>query len=238
MADPEIEIVEITGAKPDDDLLRVVYDEVLLPSFPPGELDSVEALIGALRGSSGDVVLVAIDGDTPQGAVVYHLMPELRIGLLSYAASRPGQRGRGLGGLLMRALRERWEVAPIDLAVGEVEDPRVYPDTDDNHPRSRLRFYGRHGADLLMVPWIQPALQGRERVPGMLLLRMWARQPAPASVPAVTLVRWAEAYFASEEGGVPTDSAFRALRKRLDAEPAVSVAPVMDFSKVPPLDPG
>lgn len=135
----------------------------------------------------------------------------------------------------MRALRERWTAGPVDFMLAEVEDPRFHAETPENRSQARLRFYERHAAELLMVPWVQPGLDGHDRVPGMLLLRVWARDPSAPTVPAAKLVRWAEAYFSAEEGGMPTDAVFAALQARLAQRPAVAVEPITNAAQVVPL---
>ena len=230
----ELEIVEVAGSG-DHGFLRAVYDTVLRPSFPTTELDMFEAFARDLAESPDGAVLVAMDADQPVGAVVDHPMPHLGLGLLSYAASRPGLRGRGIGATLMAALRTRWRNGPVEFVVAEVEDPRLHPETTENAPGARLRFYEREGADLLMVPWVQPGLGGRERVPGMLLLRVWSRAPA-RSVPSSTLVHWAESYYESEEGTIPSDETFLALRARLTEFPEVEASPIDRLSALRPLE--
>jgi len=232
---PQPDLIEITAASPNAAVLRTAYDKVLRPSFPVTQLASFEVFVTELSESPEEAVLVAVDGDSPVGVAVDYPMPELGLGLLAYAATRPGHRSRGIGGFLMRALRERWAAGPVDLVLAEVEDPRFHADTSENRSVARLRFYERHGAEVLMVPWVQPGLDGNDRVPGMLLLRVWVRGPAE-TVPATTLVRWADVYFSTEEGGMPEDATFLALRARVTERSAVAVAPVGDATRVLPLE--
>src|SRR5690606_37003340 len=121
--------------------------------------------------------------------------------LLGYLASAPGQRSRGLGAAVLEELRHVWDEAGVRLALGEVHDPRSYPETPGERADARLAFYHRHGAELLDLPWIQPRLAPHlTRVPHMLLISLHrgADLAHVDSLPGRLLAGWAHRYFEDE----------------------------------------
>lgn len=226
-------LVEIDAHRPNATLLRSAYDDVLQPSFRRAELTPYATLEAAVDSA---VVVGLDDKGMVIGAAVYQRFGDRRIALLAYLAARPDYRGVGIGAELLTALERRWATQPIDVVLGEVEDPRVYPETAGNRTEARLRFYERHGAELLGVPWIQPGLDGGERVGGFLLLAVWTRTSSDA-MSGRELADWADAYYASEEGAVPGDERYRELSARLIEHREVPVFPVAALSRAMPLAP-
>lgn len=176
----------VVVAPGDVDLLARAHEELLTPSFAPEELVDLPTLADDVAGGVSEVLLaVSGDGDDGPGSElhavgVWDRSPGAPFGLLSYLAARPGGRSRGVGGILLEAMLERWRGPGGPAAVlGEVHDPAEWPATADERPVDRLRFYARHGSSVLDVPWVQPRVAPElDRVAGMLLIVLTARSPA------------------------------------------------------------
>lgn len=134
------------------------YHHVMVPSFPPDELETEEELVSGLRsGRSRVLVAVGTDGNVLGGAVGEYF-PRSRVMLLAYLAVLPGGRGGGVGSAVLRAARDAWtaELSPR-LIVLEVEDPRDFTGSEAfGDPVARVRFYERHGGRTLPLPYVQP----------------------------------------------------------------------------------
>ncbi|MGJ7441691.1 GNAT family N-acetyltransferase [Aquipuribacter sp. MA13-6] len=159
----------------DDETVRAVYEDLLAPVFRPEELLSPEELRTAYGtgGRSPSTVLLA--GGRPLAVMLGEWFQDRRVLLLSYLSVSDAARGSGLGTtLLTEDLPTWWGDAPAPLVLAEVDDPAVWPsEAMGGDPQARLRFYGRHGASLAPLPYVQPSLQGSSaRVDGMLLLRL------------------------------------------------------------------
>lgn len=229
-----IELVEITDPQADPDLLRALFDTVLRPSFSTDELPSIELLErGALAGQEQTIV-VAVDGAGPACAAVYGRPVGSPVGVLSYLASRPGERGRGLGGRVLTRVLDIAAASTVELVLGEVHDPRWYAETADEQPTARLRFYERLGATALSVPWMQPRLSpAGDRVRDMLLLAHYATPSLlRAGVPSTWLAAWTEGYYVEEEGAIPDDAEYLALMARMTAEPTIALIPVSEVDSL------
>lgn len=235
--DDGIELTEIVDPTSHADLVRATFDAVLRPSFEHDELPSLEWLTQADAGHEL-LILVASDDEGPAAAAVYGRPVGGALGVLSYLATRPGERGRGLGGRLLRRLTEFVDRTDVAVVLGEVHDPRFYEETADEQATARLRFYERHGAVALTVPWVQPRLSpGAERVRDMLLIALHTTPELAADgIPSRWLTEWATAYFADEEGAVPDDGEFRALLARWSHLETVPTIPLDQIDTIPRLE--
>ena len=174
MSEPALTFVDAAH----DDVVQRAYDTVFRPAFDPTELPDISSIVP----TSTRLLLVAVDGPTVvAGAVVDTYRPS-SIGLLSYLATRPVDRSRGLGAKLLGALRTRWTRDRVDLVLAEVRDPRVWETSDAERPGDRLRFYARTGCQLLPVPWVQPAHPFGDGMFRSVRSRAMPRSVAPASV--------------------------------------------------------
>lgn len=184
---------------------------MLEPNFAPAELVPLDELAGLYAtGTDQAFAAVALDGDQPVGALLADLFPASGVLLLSYLAVRADARGRGVGSALIRALVPSWQTRPgVRLILGEVEDPRFHSVSRFGDPVARLRLYGRLGAGLLAVPYVQPRVRaGEPRVRDMLLITFGEGERVPAAAP----LRFLEEYFAGCEGpDVVDDAEYRAL---------------------------
>ncbi len=202
----------------DGGTVDVLYRTVLLPSFPPGELvarDDVKAEDGP---EGVDLSFVALDGGEPVACLLGEYYPAGEVLLIGNLASRPDQRGRGVGHALIATALDAWRRAlPSALVLFEVEDPRWHTSTIHGDPVARLRFYAREGARLLDIEHVQPALGPRgERVPHLLLLALGA---TATEVDRSLLHAFLTEYFAVSEGEPdPEDEQLAALLAQVRPE--------------------
>jgi len=212
-------VVDVDSADP---LLDKAYAEVLEPAFPPDELGTVGGLRAAM--AEGDTVVSAVlDGDRPVAVAVGEWSGQSRVLLLGYLAVRPGERSRGLGGTLLDEVNGAWwkRFRPI-LTLAEIEHPAVHRASEAyGDPARRLRFYARHGARALDLPYFQPALtEGGQRVYGLLLAVLKLTPEAYGStedtVGPVPLRAFLTEYLEGTEGEVGADPATKALWAGLD----------------------
>jgi GNAT superfamily N-acetyltransferase len=205
--------------------ITTVYDELLVPAFPPAELCSRDGLVGLVE--RGEMAWVALDGDGQvAGTAIFEWDAEPRVLLLAWLAVRPGLRGSGLGGRLLDAAAEAWrkEFAPC-LVLAEVEDPDHHTGSDaTGDPTARLRFYRGRGARVLDLPYFQAALgPDAQRVPDLLLIVLDAdpkfHGSAPDTIDPAVLRRYLEIYQQQCEGQIGTDDQAMRLWQALDAQP-------------------
>jgi GNAT superfamily N-acetyltransferase len=205
--------VAIADARNDDfQFVPEFYRTVIVPSFPPDELETEEELIGGLRAGRSRL-LIARDADgTIAGGAVGEYFPRSDIMLLAYLAVRPGDRGNGLGATLLQAARDAWmaELNPR-LIVLEVEDPReATSSVAFGDPVARVRFYERYGVRALPLPYVMPALSpGAERVHRLMLMVLAGADvpPGTAAADGQHVARFIAEYFEQYEGPAqPGDS--------------------------------
>jgi GNAT superfamily N-acetyltransferase len=218
--------------------LRVdsLYEDVFAHSFLPDELEPAAGLHQGLE-SGRHRTWVAVD---EQGKVLGGLVGEWddppRVMLLSWLATRPGARGMGIGGPLLGTAVEAWksEFDPC-LIVSEIEDP-THPGhpSDEGHgdPAARLRFYLRHGARVLDVPYFQPALgAGKERVRGLHLIVLHAHPSFagenPDTLGGPILRQYIEMYQTYCEGAVAADDEAMLLWNAIDRPGGVPFRPIV-----------
>jgi GNAT superfamily N-acetyltransferase len=192
------------------------YRHVMVPSFPPDELETEEELVSGLRsGRSRVLVAVGTDGNVLGGAVGEYF-PRSRVMLLAYLAVLPGGRGGGVGSTVLQAARDAWtaELSPR-LIVLEVEDPRDFTGSEAfGDPVARVRFYERHGGRALPLPYVQPALgPDTARVPGLMLMAFGNDEPGAAgAVDGQHVASFLAEYFEEFEGAArPGDTELELL---------------------------
>lgn len=172
---------------PDSPLLDVVYSELLAPYFPADELVAREELT-AVAGERGAVTVALDERGAPVGTAVGVWSPDAGVLLLAYLAVRAEQRSLGAGGRLLAEVGSRWQrrFRPR-VTLAELEYPLARPPHSPlahGDPRARYRFYQRHGARALDLPYVQPSLRpGQRRVPGMLLLALYVATAGPPGHP-------------------------------------------------------
>ncbi|MFD6529132.1 GNAT family N-acetyltransferase [Streptomyces sp. NPDC060184] len=232
--------MQVTDIGLDSPLLDVVYDELLVPNFPNHELITREELRAGLKSGAQWISAVVREG-RPDGAAIAEWSPAGRVLLLSYMAVRRDLRSSGIGGALMAEIRSGWQtrVHPL-LTLAEVEHPAAHtPDGEHGDQTARLRFYARHGARVLDVPYFQPSLRpGAARVPGM-VLALLATAPeladaadSAAVVPSEPVRTYMKEYFEEAEGAVPDDPATTALFAAMPPA-GIALLPIDDIASLP-----
>jgi GNAT superfamily N-acetyltransferase len=228
--------MQISDIGPDSPLLDVVYDELLVPAFPAHELVTPAELRAGLESGLLWISAVVREG-RPDGAAIAEWSPQSGVLLLGYMVVRQDLRSSGIGGALMAELLTGWQerVHPL-LTLAEIEHPAVHtPDGEHGDQVARLRFYARHGARVLDLPYFQPSLRpGSARVPGM-LLGVLATAPEladAAAVPSEPLRIFMTEYFEQTEGRVPDDPATTALFDAM-APGGIKVLPMDDIAALP-----
>ncbi|WP_329020814.1 GNAT family N-acetyltransferase [Streptomyces sp. NBC_01601] len=215
--------MEILDIGPDSPQFMAVYDELLREAFLPDELMSAEEFREAAQHGTLWVTGAIHDG-RPAGAAVAEWSQDSQVLLLSYIAVRPDLRGTGIGGQLMTAVHTTWQdrVHPL-LTLAELEHPHAHQrHTQYGDPIKRLRFYARHNALALDLPYFQPAMKpGGRRVPGM-ILALLAAAPGFASAgvaPAGPVRAFMTEYLTQTEGriGLDTDPEGAALFQAMSA---------------------
>ena len=223
----------------DPDQLRTLYESILEPSFPPSELESLGTLTSRML--DGKVTIYAVESEEGRLAVAVTepLSPSSAV-LLSYFATRADQRGRGVGSDLYRnVLSSVREPGRPSMVLVEVERPDRHPgDGEHGDPTARLRFYGRHGARVLDLPYFQPAIaDGGERVYGMLLLALWFH-PAGLSADGARLTEASgigpavDSILGGESTVAKDDAAAVALRESARVGGGVRLLAVEDYAQV------
>jgi GNAT superfamily N-acetyltransferase len=228
-----MDIVEITAPGP---LLDAVYTDVLVPSFPPDELVSLEDLREGLAAGGGTSIAATVDAaGRPLAAAAVDWSASTAMLLLSYLAVRPGRRGGGHGAALLRYARGEWFVRHgARMLLAEVEDPRAHAASAGfGDPAARVRFYDRHGGRALDLPYFQPALgPGRERVYGVFLVVLaWTDAALGAGadrIAAEPVRRFLAGYLGEAEGGVGSDPAVAALWRALDRPDGIPLLALTD----------
>ncbi|MFI2101840.1 hypothetical protein ACH436_00975 [Isoptericola sp. NPDC019693] len=198
-------VVPLTGAAQ----LESLWQDVLVPSFPPDELASPDGLHAGI--GSGELTAYGVEQD---GRVVAGIVATwsraTRVLLVDYLALAPGRRGGGVGGRLLDRSLAGWreELHPV-LALAEVEHPGHHPvHPTHGDPAARLRFYARHGARALALPYFQPGIggPGSPRVPAMLLTAL-GTDPGAEAVPAAAVRDFLLEHLRECEGTVADDPA-------------------------------
>ena len=151
--------------------------------------------------------------------MVGDLFPVSRVLLISYLVVHPDMRGRGLGSATLARVLPIWFEQHRPLAtLGEVEDPRVHRARPGQDPIGRLRLYGRLGARILDIPYLQPEInRGHGRVRDLFLIASPAHslgvQGTEPALDADLVETFLTEYFTSAEGIGEPDAELTALLK-------------------------
>jgi GNAT superfamily N-acetyltransferase len=208
------------------------YHEVLVPAFPPEELEDIEVVRAAHHGPDAFVpgVVALRDGD-PVGGALGEYYARGNVALLAYLAVRDDTRGTGLGTALLGRALPLWRQAFMPTAIlAEVEDPRARHAGPHGDPVARLRFYDRAGSKLLPVPYTQPAVgPGLPRVSGMFLICL---DPDLQSIPRDALLAFLDEYMESMSS--VDDPDYHALRGVIESrEGEIPLWPLSRVAEMP-----
>lgn len=232
--------VTVTDARDDDGrFVPEFYRTVLMHSFPPDELDSLDNLLVAVRSDASSILIAhGRDGGVVGGAIGDRF-PDSNVMLLSYLAIRSDIRSGGVGSTLLRAALADWtrRYAP-DLLLLEVEDPRYFAGSADHgDPVARVRFYERFGARVLPLPYLQPALvPGLARVPKLMLMVIAGTltQGGATHVPGRSVEAFLTEYFSRCEGPCRADD--EQLHRLLAAAGRPAGLPLLAVDDLPPFE--
>lgn len=123
--------------------LAEAYAADLKEAFPPSELKPLEVMERMRRRGAYDPLGWFDGAGTAAGYILLWKHPDGRYILIDYLCVPAGQRGGGLGGRLLAAVRAFYP--PETVFIGESEAPLGNPETDPLKLR-RLGFYARNGA--------------------------------------------------------------------------------------------
>lgn len=222
-------IDEVVGAH----ALEQVYDEVLIPSFPPSELMPRRWLLDGVAGGEVAVLAATDDGGAlVAAAVTERLTPDAE--LLTYLAALATSRGSGVGSALLARVRER-AAGSVALLLAEVERPDRHAGSPEHgDPAARLRFYERYGARALDLPYVQPPIErGAEVVGGMLLLALHVSEEALREGGSAVDGSLVQAAIDSMLGDETDDDGDLAALRAASRAPVVGIRPVADWRSVP-----
>lgn len=211
--------------------MRVV-EEVLLPSFPPEELSSREQFELGFRADVFLTMAAFDDAGTPLAAAIGMAPTEPGdVILLTWLAVGERGRGQGIGGTLLDTTLADWQARyrPY-LVVGEVEDPDFHEGSAaTGDPRARLRFYYRHGARRIDLPFVMPLANAEAtRVDHMMLLAFAGRALTEPDSPRVgqAVERFLRAYLQSSAEPCDADGRYcQTIEQMLAAAPAARILP-------------
>ncbi|HET8661420.1 MAG TPA: GNAT family N-acetyltransferase [Micromonosporaceae bacterium] len=225
-------------------LLDAVYTDVLTPAFPADELVTLDSLRAGV-GQAGISILAVVDDDgTPTAGAIGEWSPDTGVALLAYLAVSQDARSRGLGGMLlsqaMQSWQQRWHPCAL---LAEFEHPAAHPASQAyGDPVARLRFYRRHGARGLDLPYFQPALRTEtSRVYGVILsvlaLSDKCRGTAPDTAASDPIRRFLIEYLEQTEGKVGEDGACASLFHALERPTGIPLLTFDDPSMLPCSEP-
>lgn len=229
-----VPLVTVTSA----DQLRRAYRDVLAPTFPPSELGPESMIVSGWE-SGRSRAWIATEDESVLGVAMRDELIGTRTALLTYLALAPGRRGGGIGSALYeQVVAAAAEDSAVDLLLGEFEHPAVHAGSDaGGDPLARLRFYERHGATGLALPYFQPGIAGSPRVPGFILGALAVAEGVrrPGGVDAAPLRQFLDANLRGNEGVVADDPATAALL-RAAAGDVVATVSLSEPDRIPHCD--
>lgn len=237
-----METTEIEGP---GELWDRVYEELLESSFPPPELGDRAVLASLLTSGAARATAVLGDDGAPWAVAYGEWSPGTRVQLLAYLAVAAGLRGTGIGGRLLHGALADWRTRYAPCAIlAEIEHPLAHePDDAYGDPVARMRFYARHGAAALDLPYFQPALSpDTDRCHGMLLIALHVdaelRGADPGSIAAGPVAAFLTEYFESTEGMPQAgDRAAERLFAAVRRPKGIPLLPMADPAALPVSEP-
>jgi hypothetical protein len=172
-----LEIANITKDRKDlYELLDQAYAAIYTPAFPnPDSRESLEKFKKAIEGGIPKVqIAVNILGENlldPATRVIkgisiaYYYEPQ-NVGMLAYNAIDPNHREAGLGKLMVESridsLKKLAHANGGQQLAGvfiDVNDPaKVAPEDDSMDPSKRIAIFGKWGAHIIPIDYVQPPL--------------------------------------------------------------------------------
>lgn len=183
------ETLSIDQLDTDSDWWRI-YDD----TFPSTEREPRDVIRKSLRMGIGIAIRGQRSGRTIAIATL-HLLRDPPVAFLVYLALDEHARGRGDGGRLFEfafgVARDATQSGEIRGMVWEVEIPqRAASNVEREQRERRIRFFERHGGQLLTGPYLQPPVDRIAPVPMRLMYRPSddARIDAPATASLIRAI--------------------------------------------------
>ncbi|MGH3912003.1 MAG: GNAT family N-acetyltransferase [Pseudonocardiaceae bacterium] len=229
---PPADINFVDAEKLDSTALVKFHREILSPNFHPDQLVTEEVFVAGQQAERSRALLAWDDKNNLVGGLTGHYYSACRVYLLGYLAVSPNFRRGGVGSALLHYGLQRWsqELSPL-LMLGEVEDPREHRDTEFGDPWRRFLFYRRFSAQVLQLPYFQPALgPSGSRVRKLLLMVFLAGPDAytgPTTVAGRPLDCFIHEYVVESEGRLADDDVeLEMLLTRCGHDDGVPLLPV------------
>lgn len=249
---------QLVAAGPDPESiarLRSFYAGLYTREFPDAdERESLENMENYLRlrasgwyGPNNYHIIFAISetGETAGGVIADYLAVP-NCGVIEFVVVDPGQRGQGLGKLLIEDIALRFAEdahraghRQLDAISGEVNDPYRRCEVDEHLDGfARLQLWHHFGFRLIDFPYVQPPLSaGQEAVTGIALMLQplredWRIQGSVPSSFVETLVREFQIW-AMRLPDPDGEAVFGRMREHLRARSDVALLDMRDYAARP-----
>ena len=220
----------------DAGLLEQAYRDVYLPAFPlrDEQEDPTIWTPRLLDPESNPRLCFLVAGTrlgmpgarTVQGLLVAEYYAASQCVLISYVATHPVARGRGLARRLFDALGSRLEAGrlsrgqPVQAVFAEIHDPaQSDPDGDVLDPHARLRIMAKLGGLRIPIDYLQPPLgPGQQAAGGLWLIAFPAMAHRGPPLTAARVRRFLVEFYRELGSSTPeTDPLYAATFASLDA---------------------
>lgn len=153
------------------DVFHEVYHTIFIETFPENELYPYGEFARLVEDGSTIVYILKAEDKIVAAAAIEPLSDECV--LFSYLAVHKEYRAHGFGSQLFLAVIEDLKSNPeTKLILGEVENPDIHGEGNEitGYTLPRLKFYAKHGAVGIDLPYFQsPITKGQPRVHGLIL---------------------------------------------------------------------
>jgi GNAT superfamily N-acetyltransferase len=189
-------------------LLRKFHREILMKSFPEGDLDTSAELVAGVMLNDYAVILVQEGREILGGIVIEHSWStEKSVMLIAWLAVNESHRNKNIGTILVEEALLYAKANGARILLGEVEDPKVFVEESSGrgNPAKRVKFYSRFDCQRLEVPYVIPARYDEdEPVFGVMLtlFPLSEEQKTAAEISSPDLAIFAEEFMGTdtEEG--------------------------------------
>lgn len=211
------------------DQIRVVRQAALLPdqaerfcaindeAFPPSERVPCSVLQEEIADGRRWLFTASDNGSLVGYAVILPNVGE-RVHLLEFLAVDRGWRSKGVGGRLLEVIHREVGTAASGILI-EVESDEAGPPEEQPMRRRRIRFYVRHGFQLIDCPftYFVPSQMGGENVTMKLMWLGWRDVSAPSGYKLLACITgiYAKSYYLAEDSLL-----MQAARSAFESQPA------------------
>ena len=164
-----------------DKLIDRVFKELYTPTFSHFENEYQDPEFYKTFLKPNDILqayMLVHNPEEPNGFLIFEEYKKSKCALITYAAIKPSERGKGISRLLFeeafRILKEKGILA----SYGEVHNPNMIdPQKDIMNPRQRINIFEKLGGQILPIKYVQPPLgEGLEPSRDFLLLTFQPEQ--------------------------------------------------------------